>query len=149
MRNTLKIIILLMFICGMVFLICGHIDYYTEQAVQEIDDEYLGTAQAEVLDDSVQFTFADGTSFEIAQDVISGVDLSKELELGVHVYADLAEINAHTEKRTIVTGRLKEESDKTFYRLIRIKCAPLTDSNVSFTPKIDHSLIKWQEDRKK
>ena len=55
----------------------------------------------------------------------------------------------HNEKRTIVTGRLKEENDTTFYRIIRVKCVPLTDSNISKTPSIDHALIKWQEDRRK
>ena len=70
------------------------------------------------------------------------------LTLPVNLYADLAEINAHEEKRTIITGRLKTESDTIFYRIIRVKCVPVTDSNVAVTPKIDHAMIKWQEDRK-
>ena len=148
MRNTLKIIILLVFICGMAFLFCGHIGYYTEEALGEIDGEYLGTAQVETAKDTVKFTLSDEISFEIAQSLVSGVDIEQAGAMPVNLYADLAEINAHTEKRTIVTGRLKEKSDKTFYRLIRIKCAPLTDSNVAVTPKIDHAMIKWQEDRK-
>ena len=149
MRNTLKIIILLMLAGGLAFLFGGHIDYYNEQAVREIDGEYLGTAQLESSKDAVKFTLADGTDFVIAKDLVSGADSDKILGKTVNLFADLAEINAHEEKRTIVTGRLKEENDTTFYRIIRVKCLPLTDSNISKTPSIDHALIKWQEDRRK
>ena len=148
MRNTLKIIILLMFICCMAFLFCGHIDYYTEEALGEIDGEYLGTAQVETAKDTVKFTLSDEISFEIAQSLVSGVDIEQAGAMPVNLYADLAEINAPEEKRTIITGRLKTESDTIFYRIIRVKCVPVTDSNVAVTPKIDHAMIKWQEDRK-
>lgn len=146
MRNTLKIIILLMFICGMIFLFAGHIDYYNEQAVQEIDDEYLGTAQAETAKDTVKFTLADGTKFNTNKDLVSGVDLEKISGMPVNLFADLAKIRAREEKRTIVTGRLKSEDEATFYRIIRVKCVPLTESNISKTPSVDHALIRWQED---
>lgn len=148
MRNTLKIIILLMFICGMAFLICGHIDYYNEEVLAEIDGEYLGVAQMEMVRDTVKFTLSDDVSFTIAPDLVSGIDAEKLDKVAVNLYADLAKINAHEEKRTIITGRLKAESDTTFYRIIRVKCVPVTDSNVARTPQIDHALIKWQEDRK-
>ena len=146
MRNTLKIIILLMFICGMIFLFVGHIDYYNEQAVREIDGEYLGTAQLESSKDAVKFTLADGTEFTTNKDLVSGVDLEKISGMTVNLFADLAEIKAHEEKRTIVTGRLKSEDEATFYRIIRVKCVPLTESNISKTPSVDHALIRWQED---
>ena len=148
MRNTLKIIILLMFICGMIFLFAGHIDYYNEQAMQEIDGEYLGIAQAELVKDTVKFTLSDDVSFVIAKDLVSGVNVEELGELpAVHLYADLAEIKAREEKRTIVTGRLKSEDEATFYRIIRVKCVPLTESNVEFSQSVDHALIRWQEDR--
>ena len=133
----------------MAFLFGGHIDYYNEKAVREIDVEYLGTAQLESSKDAVKSTLADGTDFVIAKDLVSGADSDKILGKTVNLFADLAEINAHEEKRTIVTGRLKEENDTTFYRIIRVKCVPLTDSNISKTPSIDHAMIKWQEDRRK
>ena len=130
-----------MFICGMAFLFCGHIDYYNEEALGEIDGEYLGTAQVETAKDTVKFTLSDEISFEIAQSLVSGVDIEQAGAMPVNLYADLAEINAHEEKRTIITETI-------FYRIIRVKCVPVTDSNVAVTPKIDHAMIKWQEDRK-
>lgn len=153
MKNTLKLIILLMFLIGMVFLIFGHIDYYNEQVVDEIKGEYLGDAEISLDKDGVQVAFCDDSDivFTVPGEMISGIDLAKLTEDDqkvMHIYADLVLINAHSEKRTIVTGRLKEDSvDMQFYRIVQVECVPPYESNITFTQNVDHSLIKWQEDR--
>ncbi len=152
MKNTLKLIILLMFLAGMVFLIFGHIDYYNEQVVDEVKGEYLGDAGISREKDSVQVAFFDDSDivFTVPEEMISGIDLAKltkDEQKVMHIYADLVLINAHTEKRTIVTGRLKESVDAQFYRIVGVECVPPYESNITFTQNVDHSLIKWQEDR--
>ena len=64
----------------------------------------------------------------------------------MHLYADLALINAHEEKRTIVSGRLKEESDEEFYRIIRFKAVSLLESNLEFKQSVEQTMIRWQEE---
>lgn len=153
MKNTLKLIILLMFLAGMIFLIFGHIDYYNEQVIDEIKDEYLGHAEISRDKDGVEIAFFDDSDivFTVPEEMIGGIDLekiTKNEQPMMHIYADLVLINAHSEKRTIITGRLKEDSvDMQFYRIVRVKCVPLYESNITFTQNVDHSLIKWQEDR--
>lgn len=152
MKNTLKLIILLMFLAGMIFLLFGHIDYYNEQIVDEIQGEYLGEAAITSTKDGVQVAFFDDSDivFTVPDDMVSDIDLAKLTgndRVFMHIYADLVLINAHTEKRTIITGRLKESVDMQFYRIVKVKFVPLTESNITFTQNVDHSLIKWQEDR--
>lgn len=153
MKNTLKLIILLMFLAGMVFLIFGHIDYYNEQVIDEIKGEYLGDAEISRNKDGVEIAFFDDSDivFTVPEEMIGGIDLekiTKNEQPMMHIYANLVLINAHSEKRTIITGRLKEDSvDMQFYRIVRVECVPLSESNITFTQNVDHSLIKWQEDR--
>ncbi len=150
MRNTLKTILLIMFLLGMAFLIFGHINIYNENALAEIDDEYLGLAKVEADKDYLTFTLesqenAEPLSLKVAiADLTNGEEIAAgNLGETVYLFADLALINAHNEKRTIVSGRLKEESDEEFYRIIRLKPIPLTESNLEFKQSVDQTMIRW------
>lgn len=150
MRNTLKTILLIMFLLGMAFLIFGHINIYNENALAEIDDEYLGLAKVEADKDYLTFTLESQENAEPLSLKVAIADLAngKEIAAGnlgetVYLFADLALINAHNEKRTIVSGRLKEESDEEFYRIIRLKPIPLTESNLEFKQSVDQTMIRW------
>ena len=150
MRNTLKTILLIMFLLGMAFLIFGHINIYNENALAEINDEYLGLAKVEADKDYLTFTLesqenAEPLSLKVAiADLTNGEEIAAgNLGETVYLFADLALINAHNEKRTIVSGRLKEESDEEFYRIIRLKPIPLTESNLEFKRSVDQTMIRW------
>ncbi len=150
MRNTLKTILLIMFLLGMAFLIFGHINIYNENALAEINDEYLGLAKVEADKDYLTFTLesqenAEPLSLKVAiADLTNGEEIAAgNLGETVYLFADLALINAHNEKRTIVSGRLKEESDEEFYRIIRLKPIPLTESNLEFKQSVDQTMIRW------
>lgn len=150
MRNTLKTILLIMFLLGMAFLIFGHINIYNENALAEIDDEYLGLAKVEADKDYLTFTLESQENAEPLSLKVAIADLAngKEIAAGnlgetVYLFADLVLINAHNEKRTIVSGRLKEESDEEFYRIIRLKPIPLTESNLEFKQSVDQTMIRW------
>lgn len=150
MRNTLKTILLIMFLLGMAFLIFGHINIYNENALAEIDDEYLGLAKVEADKDYLTFILesqenAEPLSLKVAiADLTNGEEIAAgNLGETVYLFADLALINAHNEKRTIVSGRLKEESDEEFYRIIRLKPIPLTESNLEFKQSVDQTMIRW------
>ena len=150
MRNTLKTILLIMFLLGMAFLIFGHINIYNENALAEIDDEYLGLAKVEADKDYLTFTLESQENAEPLSLTVAIADLTNGEEIAagnlgetVYLFADLALINAHNEKRTIVSGRLKEESDEEFYRIIRLKPIPLTESNLEFKQSVDQTMIRW------
>ena len=154
MKLTLKKILLIMFLLGMVFLIFGHINIYNESVLAEIDDEYLGLAKVEADKDYLTFTLentdniAEPISLTVAVADLTNGEQIAEGNLGetVHLYADLALINAHEEKRTIVSGRLKEESDEEFYRIIRLKAVSLLESNLEFKQSVEQTMIRWQEE---
>lgn len=150
MKNTLKTILLVMFLLGMAFLIFGHINIYNEYVLEQVNDEYLGIAEVQVEKDNIILTVKDSTNpFSITvavDDLVNGESIANgDMGNTVHLYADLALINAHEEKRTIITGKLKEESDEEFYRIINIKPVSLLESNLEFKQTVDQELIRWQE----
>ena len=153
MKITLKKILLIMFLLGMAFLIFGHINIYNEYALAEIDNEYLGLADVEADKDYITFTLQNTTEpvnlTAAIADLANGEDIAAgNLGSTVHLYADLALINAHEEKRTIISGRLKAESDEKFYRIIRLKAVSLLESNLEFKQSVDQTMIRWQEERR-
>ena len=120
-----------MLILGASFLIFGHLNIYNEQTLAEITDEYLGDAVVTTDKKTVTFTFSapELTELRVSKEGLAGgEDLTDGMT--VHILADLEYVVAHEEKRTIISGRLKESKDEEFYRITQIKWRPLTESNI-------------------